>query len=118
MRAARLSTASCGLLSLSTHIWSRVHGAVHAYLVAAVRIFGRAPNKEPVFTSIYRSCSRSCAFWGQPCGLPPFRLAPTTNSLLKKGGETMNTALCTLLPLMCRSALAQTTPQPSSQGEP
>lgn len=30
------------------------------------------------------TCSRSFAFWGQPCGLPPLRLAPTRNSRLKK----------------------------------
>lgn len=53
-------------------------------MVAGLRIFGRAPNKEPISPCNKCSCSRCCALWGQVCDLPPKRLALATNSLLEK----------------------------------
>ena len=39
---------------------------------------------EPVFPVSKCTCSRSCAYWGQVCDLPPKRLALATNSRLKR----------------------------------
>lgn len=57
-----------------------LNSVIHAEMVTPMRRNGDAPNKEPVATCNKCSCSRSCALWGQPCGLPPIGLAPTTNS--------------------------------------
>lgn len=53
-------------------------------MVAGVRINGRATNKEPVSTCNQYTCTRSYAYWGQVCDLPPKQLALTTNSHFMK----------------------------------
>jgi hypothetical protein len=58
-------------------------GLIHALTVAVSRINGRAPNKYLYVPVINTSSSRSCAYWGQPCRLPPKRLALATDNRLK-----------------------------------
>ena len=58
-------------------------GLTHALTVAASRINGRAPNKYLYLPVINTSSSRSCAYWGQVCDLPPKRLALATDTRLK-----------------------------------
>ena len=58
-------------------------GLIHALTVAASRINGRAPNKYLYAPVINTSSSRSCAYWGQVCDLPPKRLALATDTRLK-----------------------------------
>jgi hypothetical protein len=87
MTAAKLSPAGCGLLRLSTHIWSRLQGLpthiwsrLCAYLVAPlVKSLYPPLAKEPV--------AGAAPSGDNPGGLPAIRLAPTRNSPLKKDGK-------------------------------
>jgi bacteriorhodopsin len=65
-------------------------GLIHALTVAVSRINGRAPNKYLYVPVTNTSFSRSCAYWGQVCDLPPKRLALATNSHLKEIHENRN----------------------------
>ena len=62
-------------------------GVIHALTVAVSRINGRVPNKYLYVPVINTSSSRSCAYWGQVCDLPPKRLALATNSHFFKAGK-------------------------------
>jgi hypothetical protein len=56
---------------------------IHALTVAVSRINGRAPNKYLYAPVTNTSSSRSIAYWGQVCDLPPKRLALATDNRLK-----------------------------------